>query len=110
MRKSKKERQELIAVVNDMFRRDGNRVIRFVVTPGVRGFDDVPGLVKAVREFDAFDEGNDPYGEHDFGSLEWEGVKVFWKIDYYDWALEYGEDPLSPRCKRVLTIMLASEY
>lgn len=81
-----------------------------MVTPGIRELGHVANLIKAVRKFDSFTEENDPHGEHDFGSLEWYGVQVFWKMDYYDWALEYGEDPLSPRCKRVLTIMLASEY
>ena len=61
---------------------------------------------------DAFCEDNDPYGEHDFGAFEVEGEKLFWKIDYYDKALEHGsEDPADPtRTTRVLTVMLASEY
>lgn len=67
-----------------------------------------------VRSFDAFSEDNDPYGEHDFGSVSLDtGEKIFWKIDYYaDEACEYGsEDPGDPsRSFRVLTIMLAEEY
>jgi len=107
MRKRKRERKELIAIVNDVFRRRGTG---FMVTPGIQTLVDIPGVVEAIRNFDSFNEASDPHGEHDFGSIEWHGNRVFWKIDYYDWALEYGEDPLSPRCKRVLTIMLASEY
>jgi len=53
---------------------------------------------------------NDPYGEHDFGSIKWHERKTFWKIDYYDQALQYWHDPLSPECRRVLTVMLAEEY
>ena len=58
---------------------------------------------------DAFTPDNDPYGEHNFGSFEHNGIRVFWKIDYYDRNVEYGsEDPSDPaQTTRVLTIMLA---
>ncbi len=36
-----------------------------------------------VRRFDAFTQGNDPHGEHDFGSFTHHGRKLFWKIDSY---------------------------
>ncbi|HEX3882410.1 MAG TPA: DUF3768 domain-containing protein [Stellaceae bacterium] len=64
-----------------------------------------------VRTFGAFNADNDPHGEHDFGNLEIDGRKLFWKIDQYDAAMEFGsEDPADPSKKtRVLTIMLASE-
>ena len=50
--------------------------------------------------------------EHDFGSVEFAGEKCFWKIDYYNKALDAGsEDPADPaQTTRVLTIMLTSEY
>ncbi len=35
---------------------------------------------------------------------------VLWKIELYDQSLSQWEDPLSPDCQRVLTVMLASEY
>ena len=65
-----------------------------------------------IRAFNDFDANNDPYGEHDFGSLTLRGTKLFWKIDYYDLDCHFGsEDPADPaRTCRVLTIMLAEEY
>jgi hypothetical protein len=96
-----------IAKTNDQFRRSG---FGFTVTPGVQALEDLAGLIDEIRWFDEFTEDNDPYGEHDFGTVYWLGEKVFWKIDYYDQALEYGEDPLSLKCRRVLTVMLASDY
>jgi len=80
-----------------------------------------------VETYDAFTPDNDPYGERDFGAIyrdaggRWttsypaQGKaveKVFWKIDAYDRALRFGsEDPANPAVtRRVLSIMLASEY
>ena len=102
-----------IALLNDAFRRtfSGGKV---VMTAGV---DALPDMVKAAAlqkaaTFDAFTDDNDPYGEHDFGSFELCGRKFFWKIEYYDRAMEYGsEDPSDPaKTTRVMTVMLASEY
>ena len=64
-----------------------------------------------VRAFSAFDEDNDPHGEHDFGVIDVENVKCFWKIDYYDADGEMlSPDPADPAVtKRVLTVMLADE-
>lgn len=96
-----------IAHLNDAFRRSTREVM---VTQGVQTLPDVLGLVHAVRVFDTFTPNNDPYGEHDFGSIVWYQAKTYWKIDYYDQALQYWHDPLSPECRRILTVMLASEY
>ena len=45
-------------------------------------------------------------------TFEFEGTACLWKIDYYDTSLTYGSDAPwnSEQTKRVLTIMLASEY
>jgi hypothetical protein len=63
--------------------------------------DDVPIIMKMVREFDAFNEGNDPWKEHDFGAFNFRGEKIFWKIDDYNGHEGY---------ELVMTVMLASEY
>lgn len=96
-----------IAFSNDVFRRRGHH---FMITDEVQYLPDVCGLITAVQTYKDFSPDNDPYGEHDFGTLIWHSKKVFWKIDYYDMAMERWEDPLSSKCNRVLTIMLASEY
>ena len=97
-----------IAAVNDTFRRSmqGCKVTKGVAVMG----EDVNEILVKVRDFAEFNEDNDPYGEHDFGSFTVGGVKIFWKIDYYDENLEKWCDPLSPDCNRVLTIMRADEY
>lgn len=102
------ERAAKIAALNDRFR---GMAIDVMITSGVRDtLPDLAELMKVVERFDAFNEDNDPYGEHDFGSLVWYGEKVFWKIDYYDQERKYGLDPLDKDCRRVMIVMLASEY
>ena len=97
-----------IAAINDKHRRnmEGCTVTRGVAAMG----EDFNQVFVKVRDFTEFNQDNDPYGEHDFGSFTVSGVKIFWKIDYYDEALKGWCDPLSPDCNRVLTIMRADEY
>jgi hypothetical protein len=103
----KGSRAAQIAHLNDVFRKSTQEVM---VTQGVQALPDVLGLIHAVRVFDRFTPDNDSWGEHDYGSIVWHNDKTLWKIDYYDQALEYWCDPLSEECRRVLTLMLASEY
>jgi hypothetical protein len=99
--------------LNDAFRRTfiGGAV---VITSGVEAVpaDQRRSLLQKVRAFDAFNEDNDPHGEHDFGAFEEGGVRCFWKVDYYDRTMSAGSsDPADPTVTtRVLTIMLAEEY
>ena len=97
-----------IAAINDEHRRnmEGCTVTRGVAAMG----EDVNEIFVRVRDFSEYNEDNDPYGEHDFGSFTVSGVKIFWKIDYYDETLKGWCDPLSPDCNWVLTIMRADEY
>ena len=99
-----------IAQLNDAARTSfiGCRVI---ITRGIAAMDDLDCLYAKVRAFDAFTPNNDPYGEHDFGSVEHEGETVFWKFDYYDVdLLMHSPDASDPAVTcRVLTIMLAEE-
>lgn len=110
---SKVESNVRIAALNDTFRSTflGGTVL---LTPGIKALSEEAqqSILKEVRAFNSFSEDNDPYGEHDFGSIESQGQCIFWKIDYYDSEMAYrSEDPANPAItKRVLTIMLAAEY
>lgn len=85
-----------------------------VVTAGVhaRGRDFETAAILAVATDTAFTEDNDPWGDHGFGAVEVNGDKLFWKIDLYDRAIEYGSDePTDPdKTHRVLTILFPAEY
>ena len=61
---------------------------------------------------DAFDNGNDPHKEHDFGAFEIDDQRFFWKVDYYAPDMDGGSDDPADANKttRVLTVMLAEEY
>ncbi|WP_018700324.1 DUF3768 domain-containing protein [Amorphus coralli] len=102
-----------LATLNDAFRRSftGGRVM---VTRGVAALPEAEraALLEAVREFDGFDESNDPYGEHDFGAIDCGANRYFWKIDAYDRSMKAASpDPLDPlQTWRVLTVMRADEY
>ena len=104
---------ERIRALNDLFRSTlhGGQV---VVTAGVQALEplDLATLIERVRSFSDFTKDNDPHGEHDFGALEQDDRRFFWKIDYYDQHCEAGsEDPTDPaKTCRVLTLMLAEEY
>lgn len=100
-----------IAQLNDLLRTTGLDG-RTVLTRGVAKHPFKDEIIAAVRDFEDFPEGDDLYGEHDFGALDVAGEKVFWKIDYYDRLYRYGsEDPSDPeKTGRMLTIMLAEEY
>ncbi len=105
--------RQKIQQLNDAFRTtmSGGRVM---MTAGV---DALPSDVKAmvirrVATFSEFTADNDPHKEHDFGNFTLAGRNFFFKLDYYDLAMEFGsEDPADPsKTTRVLTIMLAEEY
>ncbi|MBJ7403552.1 MAG: DUF3768 domain-containing protein [Bradyrhizobium sp.] len=103
-----------IRSLNDGFRRNlvfGGTVL---LTQGVTCLepDRVAELLEAVRTFDSFTPDNDPHGEHDFGAIDQNAVRYFWKIDYYDLSKKaYSPDPAnSTVTQRVMTIMRANEY
>lgn len=114
MTKKANTKTQQIRELNDLLRTTlkGGGV---VMTLGIQNLEteELKSVFQLVQGFDDFHEDNDPYGEHDFGSvITPQGNKVFWKIDYYDKRSEFlSEDPSDPeKTRRILTIMLASEY
>ncbi len=93
---------------NDLFRKN----IPFCITPrnkllltkgvfGIFNEKQIADIFNAVRDFNNFNQNNDTWGEHDFGSILIFGKKMFWKIDDFQ-----GEDATD----LVMTIMLSEEY
>ncbi|OWQ91703.1 DUF3768 domain-containing protein [Sphingopyxis witflariensis] len=118
-----------IARLNDLARQAMGVACTAVATPGFRSLpsSEQSAIRELIETYDTFTPDNDPYGERDFGAIyltrdgKWTAAKptdgepletVFWKIDAYDRNLRFGsEDPADPAVtRRVLTIMLASEY
>ena len=66
----------------------------------------------SILPFSDFNPDNDPHQEHDFGMVEVDGQKVFFKFDYFDNGLQMHSPDVLNRAvtRRVLTIMLAEEY
>ena len=106
-------RTAIIRSLNDQFRQTftGGAV---VITAGIAALDEATRLriFAAVQTFDAFDEDNDPWHEHDFGAVEVDGQRVFFKLAYYDLTRAmHSEDAADPtKTERVMTIMLSDEY
>lgn len=124
------EHLDTIRRLNDAARSNPGVASLANVTTGFQSLPDADrfAALAAIVRFSTFDGNNDPYGEHDFGAIyrlatgAWTeerpsdeqtiATTVFWKVDYYDNSLEFGSEAPwdQQRTKRVLTIMLASEY
>ena len=107
------EKPTALAHMNNQLRRTGLGG-KVLITSGVQSLSHTmqTRLLQAIASFDEFTAANDPHGEHDFGSIDLEGDKYFWKIDYYDQSYEAGsQDPLDAEVtRRVMTVMRADEY
>lgn len=105
------ESTKRIRQLNDAFRDNLTRG-RVVLTSGVQAFGHTQEIIDAMKAFSDFNDGNDPYREHDFGAFEVRSEKFFFKIDYFDLTLKAGsQNPADDdKTMRVMTLMLASEY
>lgn len=124
------EHLDAIRRLNDAARSHPGTASIANVTLGFQALPDADrfAALAAIVSYSQFESGNDPYGEHDFGAVyrlgsgQWTQDRprddkeicgtVFWKVDYYDASLTYGSEAPwdEQQTKRVLTIMLASEY
>lgn len=123
-------RIEAIRSLNEAARRSPGVACRANITIGFQSLSDTDrrGALSQIIAFANFTGDNDPHGEQDFGAVYrlasgcWTQERpqdekqisetVFWKIDYYDNALEFGSEAPwdAAQTTRVMTIMLASEY
>jgi uncharacterized protein DUF3768 len=110
----KSSEKKRIRRLNDALRRGEAENATVVITSGLqaRGQEFTEAACITVSCFDNFSEENDPHKEHDFGAIDLQGEKLFWKIDYYDQSMTMlSPDPASSKVtRRFMTIMLASEY
>ena len=70
-----------------------------MITRGVLALGEgtIACILSEIARFDAFTPDNDPYGEHDCAVMQVDGVKILWKIDYYDKSMTGGSpDPSDP--------------
>jgi hypothetical protein len=124
------QRTEATRRLNQQARSNPGIACRANITIGFQSLSDADriGALSQIIAFANFTGENDPHGEQDFGAVyrlasgEWTQQRpqdekqisetVFWKIDYYDNALEFGSDAPwdASKTTRVMTIMLASEY
>lgn len=107
------ENTEKIRELNDNHRRD-IPYSKTVYTIGINELweDAVYEILDKVRGFRDFNYDNDPYETHEFGAFDYEGTKIYFKIDCFDTDYRYwSEDASDPKkTKRVLTILTADEY
>ena len=103
-----------IRALNDALRAIAAGNGRVYVTAGIAALPmrDQVLIMWRVRDFSDFTPDNDPWGEHDFGSFDYDGNTIFWKIDYYDRDLKSHSTDRADESvtTRVLTVMLAEEY
>ncbi|HEY9864093.1 MAG TPA: DUF3768 domain-containing protein [Candidatus Obscuribacterales bacterium] len=110
---------EQIARLNDQLRSQNSQVggIHLSRSVGLLPPQQQQQLLQLLKEFNSFSPDNDPYGERDFVTLELDGDRYFFKIDYFEksaWLKGEEIGANSPEdvntTWRVGTLMESSEY
>lgn len=107
------ERTDRIRQLNDQLRTlRGSGKIHIIGALADMGEEMQKEVLTAVATFAGFNEGDDPYGEHDFGTVTVEGEQFMFKIDYYAPDLENGsDDPADPaKTVRIMSVFHTSDY
>lgn len=104
-------KKERVVHLNDKLRIEGKGG-QIICTSGVFSSGKYEQIINEVRNFNNFNEGNDPYGEHDFGKVTVDGGDYFFKIDYYDLKTSHHSPDKSDAnvTRRVMTVMKSEEY
>jgi Protein of unknown function (DUF3768) len=111
--KAATQRLARIRELNDRLRITGKGgMVHMTLGVAALGLATVNTIFAAVAEFADFSSDNDPWSEHDCGTLTVLNHRIMWKIDYYDRSRRFhSPDPADPKVTvRVMTVMLASEY
>lgn len=107
------ERTDRIRQLNDQLRTlRGSGEIHIVGALAEMDEETQKKVLTAIMTFAGFNDGDDPYGEHDFGAVTVAGERFMFKIDYYAPDLESGsDDPADPaKTVRVMSVFHASDY
>jgi hypothetical protein len=111
------EKKARIRELNDELRakrlvRNGKIIITGDLTNEVDDRGKIMAILDAIRDFNDFPKGNDPYREHDFGRFTVGDDTFIFKIDYYaldEAALSpHPEDPATTI--RVMSVFYAHDY
>ena len=111
-------RTEAIAQLNDRARLGRDRKAKIGITRScIAAFAD-PGSIEGILIQSALMKAfakatfSEDSPERDFASIEFNGRKIWMKIDYYDNDMIYGsDDPTNPDVTiRLITIMLPEDY
>ena len=68
--------------------------------------DKIIEILMLVRDFNSFDEANDPHQERDFSFFDYDGCRLFFKFDYTDSSGQFFEE----NGQRQLVIGYSHEY